>query len=246
LLPDDFDMPILVNDQLIDDQTIRDEAGFLKERLKLEMPSEDSLSLELRAREWARENVIERVLLQQAAGALSSEELIDNVTRKLARPKAQEVAAYYREFKSSFYLPESIRAAHIVKNVDEAATEEQAAAAIREIDLALKNGADFAELANRCSDCPWRGGDLGFFGRGDMVEEFEAVVFSLRPGETSAVFRSPFGFHIARLLERHPAGYRSLNEVRGEIEGQLLNQKKQQAVYEFIDSLRARAEIRKV
>jgi parvulin-like peptidyl-prolyl isomerase len=239
-------MPILVNDQLVDDQTIRDEAKVLKEQLKLESPGEDGLSLELRAREWAREAVIQRVLLQQAAGTLSPEQLLSAVTRKVPRPNAKEVAAYYRRFKTQFHAPELIRAAHIVKNVDETATEERAEAAIREIENALRSGADFAELANRCSDCPGSGGNLGFFERGDMVDEFEAVIFALEPGETSGVFRSPFGFHIARLIERRPAGLRSLNEVRGEIEEHLLEQRRQQAVSAFIDSLRARAQIKKV
>lgn len=78
-----------------------------------------------------------------------------------------------------------------------------------------------------------------------MVEEFENVVFSLRPGQVSSIFRTPFGFHIAKLYEKRPEGHRPLNEVREEIEQALHNQKKDQAVGRFVDELRARAEIRK-
>ena len=91
-------MPILVNDQLVEDQTIRDEARVLKERLKLELPGEEGFALELRAREWARENVIQRVLLQQAAGSVSPEELLSGIMQKTARPKPKEIAAYYQQF----------------------------------------------------------------------------------------------------------------------------------------------------
>jgi parvulin-like peptidyl-prolyl isomerase len=78
-----------------------------------------------------------------------------------------------------------------------------------------------------------------------MVDEFVAALAPLRPGEISGVFRSPFGFHIAKLIERRSAGRRSLNDTRGEIEEELWNGKKDRAVREFIEQLRARAEIRK-
>lgn len=254
---------LAVNGQVIDDQLFRDEAGILKERLKAEMPDADSLEVELRAREWARENVIQRVLLEQAArlepesssedkGPQDSsmdrrvERLMMRVTAQAQRPKPKEVADYYQNHKQSFRVPELVRAAHIVKNVDESATEAQAETAIREIEAELKSGADFAELADRRSDCPGSGGDLGFFSRGQMVEEFDNVIFALRPGEVSGVFRSPFGFHIAKLADRRPAGTLTLNQARERIEMMLWDQRKQQVAMEFLGSLRDKAEIRKV
>jgi parvulin-like peptidyl-prolyl isomerase len=254
---------LAVNGQVIDDQLIRNEAGILKERLKAEMPDADSLELELRAREWARENVIQRVLLEQAAmqepeslpgddGPQDSgmdrrvERLMLRVTAQAPRPKPQEVADYYRRHKESFRVPELVQAAHIVKNVDESATEAQAETAIREIEAELNNGADFAELADRRSDCPGSGGNLGFFSRGQMVEEFDNVIFALRPGEVSGVFRSTFGFHIAKLADRRPPGTLSLNQAREHIEMMLWDQRKQQVAMEFLGSLRDKAEIRKI
>jgi peptidyl-prolyl cis-trans isomerase C len=78
------------------------------------------------------------------------------------------------------------------------------------------------------------------------VPEFEQVVFSLRLGEISGVFRSTFGFHIAKLTERRKAGLTPLREVRERIEMQLWREKKQQAANDFMASLRARADIRKL
>jgi parvulin-like peptidyl-prolyl isomerase len=138
-----------------------------------------------------------------------------------------------------------VHAAHIVKNVDEAATEAEALQAVRDIKKTLDGGRSFEELADECSDCPGRGGDLGFFARGEMVEEFESVVFGLAPGEISDVFRSPFGFHIAKVYERRPEGPRSLNEVRKEIEHLISSERKQRAIRRFIDGLRSEADIRK-
>jgi parvulin-like peptidyl-prolyl isomerase len=240
-------MAILVNKQSVDEELIRAEARLLRERLRREMAGPvDELKLELQAREWARENVILRVLLQQAAGSESADEFMNRLTAGVARPGESAIKAYYQEFPAMFQRPEMVRASHIVKNVDESCAEPAAEAAMKEIESHLKSGAPFGRVADLCSDCPGGGGDLGFFARGEMVPEFEQVVFSLRLGEISGVFRSTFGFHIAKLTERRKAGLTPLREVRERIEMQLWREKKQQAANDFMASLRARADIRKL
>jgi parvulin-like peptidyl-prolyl isomerase len=172
--------------------------------------------------------------------------LLARVTARVSPPKHKDVADYYVKHRDEFQSEESIHAAHIVKNLGEGVSEEEAQAAIGQVEAELKAGADFSELADRMSDCPGRGGDLGYFQRGQMVEEFDRVVFDMKPGEVSGVFRTVFGFHIAKVIERRPAGPLGLQEVKDQIASMLLETKRQKVVEQYLDRLMAAASIEEV
>jgi parvulin-like peptidyl-prolyl isomerase len=140
-------------------------------------------------------------------------------------------------------IPEAVRAAHIIKNVDEKTPEETALAAIRVAEERVKAGENFETVADELSDCPGRGGDLGWFPRGEMVPEFDAVAFALKPGEISPVFRTAFGFHIAKVYQHAEERMATFEEARPQIERQLLTEKHQKALERLCDYLRARATV---
>ncbi|GAB4254292.1 MAG: peptidylprolyl isomerase [Acidobacteriota bacterium] len=103
---------------------------------------------------------------------------------------------------------EQVHARHILIQIEDD-NEEAARKEAEEILRQLRQGADFEKLAREHSDDPGsaaKGGDLGFFGRGQMVPEFERVAFSLKPGEISDLVRTPFGFHIIQTLEKTSPG----------------------------------------
>ncbi|MDQ2949895.1 MAG: peptidylprolyl isomerase [Acidobacteriota bacterium] len=188
----------------------------------------------------------ESTLLEDARQQIKLDRLISKVFGKVAKPKQKELVDYYRKHPEEFEAPELIHAAHIIKNVDETHPEAAALEAVEQVRAKLDAGGNFAELADAHSDCPGAGGDLGWFARGQMVEEFEAVVFALQVGEISPIFRSPFGFHVAKLLEHKPAGLQPFNEIRAELEDAIRRARERRALDDYIDELIAKAEIRDV
>ena len=169
--------------------------------------------------------------------------LLGRITEKVKPPKSKDVAEYYRKNREHFHVPETVHAAHIVKNVDEKTNEEAARTAIDQVAAKLSDGAGFKALADEHSDCPGNGGDLGRFPRGQMVDEFDDVVFAMEPGEISPVFRTSFGFHIAKLFEKKPAHLRTLSEAGDDVREALLERKKTKAVEDYVDRLKASATI---
>ena len=139
-----------------------------------------------------------------------------------------------------------VHAAHIVKHVNGEHTEEQARAGIEAAFTELQRGEPFAAVVLLHSDCKENRGDLGFFPRGQMVAEFDDIVFAMKPGERSPIFHTPFGFHIAEVRARAPEGVASLSEVRHIIEELLFAMKERDAFRRVIQDLRAKAHIRRV
>jgi peptidyl-prolyl cis-trans isomerase C len=154
---------------------------------------------------------------------------------------------FYDKNPDKFAQPESVRASHILiltKDADEAGKK----AARTKIDGVLKRvkaGEDFAALAKENSQdgSASQGGDLGFFGRGRMVPEFDQAVFALKPGEISEVVSTPFGFHIIKLTEKKEGSTVPFDQVKPQVVEYLSNQKKQQRVDSFIDEAKKRAKI---
>jgi PPIC-type PPIASE domain/SurA N-terminal domain len=171
---------------------------------------------------------------------LTADRIIAHWCRHLNPPKSTEVRDYYRRNQEQFRRPESINALHLVRNSEgrnmDGLKEEMEA--LRERLLA---GEDFATLAATCSDCPENGGDLGFFGRGVMVEEFDAVVFAAPLHEITPVFETRFGVHIAVVHERRAEGIAELTEVGGHIAEGLHRTKQDQEVGRRLELLRRKA-----
>lgn len=123
--------------------------------------------------------------------------------------------------------------------------EAEALARIEEIKKELDAGADFAELAKKYSEdegTAQKGGDLGWFQRGQMVKEFEEAAFALQPGQVSGPVRSQYGFHIIKLEDRKPAT--TFEEVKDQVRSAYISEKGQEQFEDWYQQVRASAEVK--
>jgi peptidyl-prolyl cis-trans isomerase D len=164
------------------------------------------------------------------------ETIDDAAVQKALAERSVELHALYDERSGFYNVPEKIRARHILFAVP-AGSDDDAVAKIQgeaeEALAKLRGGADFAALAKERSDDPGskgNGGDLGLFGRGQMVPAFDEAAFALQEtGQLSGVVRTDYGFHIIRLEERQPAVTRSYDEVSAELARDLLTKEAKKA-----------------
>ncbi len=175
----------------------------------------------------ARKNLLEaqpefRARLQQVKDQLLTEYAIKKVIER-ADVKEEEVRAFYDENLDKFTQGEQINASHILVE-----TEEEALRIAEEI----AGGKTFEEAAKAYSSCPSKdaGGNLGEFGRGQMVPEFEEAAFALEVGTVSAPVKTQFGYHLIRVNAKTEAKPISYNEARQSIY-ERLTAEKQQAAY---------------
>ena len=150
---------------------------------------------------------------------------------------ADEIKGEYDKRVKEFSAPEERRASHILLSFEKddkgqpKVASKEAAKTDADAIMNLVTGATaekFAELAKQKSKDPGsatQGGDLGFFGRGQMVKPFEEAVFAMKAGEIRGPVESDFGYHIIRLTEVKAERTRALDELRAQIESELKQQK---------------------
>ncbi len=184
------------------------------------------------------EKVRETIELQ-----MRTERKIGDVYAHAAEPSEEQIREYYEENKDNFRSDEQIRVAHIVKYVNWQTDEATAAQVMHEAHEQLKGGAAFEAVVDKYTDCADSGGDLGYVMRGQMVEEFEDVIFNLSPGQVSDVFRTRFGFHIAKVYDRRAPSIPELKDVKKQVTEEVAEQLREQALGDYLDALRAKATI---
>ncbi len=284
-------MPWFVNGEIVPAELVAAEAARLRPSYRRAFPDQAEDERERQLLVWARENVIEHILIRQTAEQRTSkptpealqaavqrleaerggkelfvasvavaglsqkkvlidverhlrvEALLRSIHESLPAPTDDEIRSYYDRHREDLIVPEMVRAGHIVVHVDARRTEVEARVRIKRAEEELAGGTPFEDVVNTYSDCPDNEGDLGWFPKGEMVEEFEEVVFAMARGAVSPVIQTPFGFHIARLYDRRPAAPPPLDRAKDEIFARLRDEQRARAVEALLDSLRASAVI---
>ncbi len=188
-----------------------------------------------------REQIRRGDLIQQVVETAVADSAVAEITDA-------EVQEFYDDHPEFFDQGEQIAARHIIISTQGMESEAEIAEArerIEAIRQELLAGADFAELAREHSDdgSALQGGDLGTFGRGQMVPEFEQAAFALEEGEISGIVRTQFGFHIVQVTERMDTGLVPIAEVSQSIREYLGQQKQADALSEYVERLREEADV---
>ena len=166
----------------------------------------------------SRRTVI-RFLLDDRIGAIKLED--------------SDIEDYYKKNLAQFNTPAQMRAHHIL--VKEEAEAKELMATLE------KEPAKFSDLAREKSVCPsgkQGGGDLGTFGEGQMVGEFDEACKTAEIGKLVGPVKTQFGFHIIRVDERQAAGVMKLDEVREQIRGKLMPEKQREVFTKLVEELK--------
>ena len=171
-----------------------------------------------------------------------------NVFSKLSAVTEAEKKQEYDSNKDKLSVPDEVSASHILIKTGEKATPEEKQKAKEKID-ALRaramSGEDFAKLAKENSEdgSASKGGDLGYFGKGQMVKPFEDAAFSLEKGQISPVVETQFGYHIIKVADKKTAHTLTYEEVSNDIEKFLMNKHKRSEVDKITETLKKSAKI---
>ncbi|NOQ78537.1 MAG: hypothetical protein GQ546_03960 [Gammaproteobacteria bacterium] len=155
----------------------------------------------------------------------------------------EQISKYYQDNIFQYTQPERRKASHILFTLPtdaDTATKDKLKAEAQSVLDKIKNGADFSEMAKAHSQDPGsadNGGDLGFFGQGEMVPAFEESAFSLTPGDISDLVESSFGYHIIKLISVEGGESKPLDTVKDEIIASIQFDKVENAYVEKVESM---------
>jgi len=205
-------------------------------------PDEETFETALDEQSYTRDD-----LMQQIEDYLYITSFINDTIYESIEVSEEDINTFYDENPGYFTEPEQIRARHILITYGEEGdrTQEEALALAESLKKQLDEGADFAELAAEHSDCPSgeKGGDLGRFGKGQMVPEFETAAFALEPGAISDVVETTFGYHIIQVTEKTEAALVPVEAASDMIVSYLKQQGTMNRVQEMLVELRESCEI---
>jgi hypothetical protein len=205
-------------------------------------------AFELARRESGATNAQLRASIQRG---LMVKKVYERQVGAACRVNATEAAAYYRNNRERFVIPEQRRPYMITIGVDPSAPPKQwerARQTAQGLARRLAAGEAFEQLARQHSSDPSKskGGDLGFVHRGRLIEELESALGKMKPGEVSDVIRTIYGFHILRLVEVRPPAQKSFAEVKDQLVGDLTQKRCDEARTRWSKQLRAAARIQEI
>jgi parvulin-like peptidyl-prolyl isomerase len=158
-------------------------------------------------------------------------------------PPENAQRTWYQAHLAEFMTPEEVSALHLFKHVEKVEDRENTYNLLRSLRAQAKAGADFKTMALEHTDKEDKLVDLGWFKRGDFMEEFDLIIFSLDEGETSPVFASHWGFHLAQVTGRRAPAAMPFEEVQPQVIERMTAEHRQAATEALVNELKAKATI---
>jgi len=223
----------------VDEEAVNEQLKALKKQFPNEAEFKDALS---------KKNLSEAAVKSQMEKGMAIQKFIDEKIIQKITVSDKETKAYYDSHPDFFKESEQVQASHILIKVEPKFNESQKAEARKKIETIqqkLQEGGDFAVLAKESSECPSseKGGDLGYFRRGQMVKPFEDAAFSLEPGKTSDIVETKFGYHLIKTIDKKPETTIPYKDIKDKLEQYLKQEKVKKEIKLYIDKLREKAKV---
>lgn len=172
-----------------------------------------------------------KTMVENASRDILAQLAVNSVMKNVTVTE-DECKSYYVVNQQHFAKGESLSAKHILTDSEEKCKEI--------LESIVNGGKAFEEAAQEFSTCPsgQRGGDLGEFGRGQMVPEFEEAAFAAEIGQVVGPVKTQFGYHLIKVEKKNEASTADFEEVKETIRRNLLQQKQSEAYKAKVDEMK--------
>jgi len=242
----------LAKERLIDQALMAQESRRRKYKV-------DSVELQKKIKLWMKQNggkkAFEKIknpmiknhddLKRELSDQMRFNQLLEDES-KCEPVSEKDALKYYEDRPELFRTEEMLAASHVLKMAKTDVEFEKALEDVKVLRERLLTGEDFTELVRAESDDKGNDGNLGTFGKGRMVPEFEKAAYALEAGELSEPVRTQFGWHLIQLHEKIPSKVTAFEEIKEKVIEYLTERKKDKVFEEFLDGLKAQATIEEV
>lgn len=240
----------MINRELLYQQSVKlgievgpEEVDKQLEEVKKHYPDDASFKTALK-----RAHYTEAGVRTQLTRAIAIEKFINQQIKSKIHISDKQVREFYDSHPDLFRRPAQVRASHILVKLSANPTKEEKQEALKKIEdiqKRINNGEDFAELAKKYSDGPSgkRGGDLGYFSKGQMVKPFEDAAFSMEIGQVSGPVKTMFGYHLIKVTDKRPESTMKFEQVKNQLKEYLIDQELQEEIKGYAENLKKHAKI---
>jgi len=185
----------------------------------------------------------EDIVRENVSNGVRLDKLLASVYGEEADPAEADLLAHYERFIGAFKSEEHIHVIHITKGLDGAKSRQEVYEVMRALRKRLLAGEDFETLAESERGNEQQQIDLGWFKRGEFMEEFETIAFSMDKGEISPVFTTQLGFHLCKLMDVRPASAIPFDEIRDKVAAAFVEHRRDEKFNIYLASLKQSASI---